>query len=97
VLHLRLIILSVEGDVPVDSEPLLVTDFMNLNIKSVQYFKCAHKGMMCVCVYMGEYSYIYKYMCLYYVLKKWRKYIPNDKKATRHIVRNWGTPDCTPK
>jgi hypothetical protein len=46
---------------------------------------------------MGEYSYIYKYMCLYYVLKKWRKYIPNDKKATRHIVRNWGTPDCTPK
>jgi hypothetical protein len=33
VLHLQLIILSVGGDVPIDSETLLVTDFMNLKIK----------------------------------------------------------------
>jgi hypothetical protein len=38
VLHLRLIILSVIDDVIVDSEILLVTDFMNLKIKSVQSF-----------------------------------------------------------
>jgi hypothetical protein len=31
-LHLRLIILSVRDDVPVDSETLLVTDFVNLKI-----------------------------------------------------------------
>jgi hypothetical protein len=27
------------GDVPVDSETLLVTDFMNLKIKSTQFFQ----------------------------------------------------------
>jgi hypothetical protein len=28
----------------VDSETLLVTDFMNLKIKSAQSFECAHRG-----------------------------------------------------
>jgi hypothetical protein len=32
-LYLRLIILSVGGDVPVDNETLLVTDFVNIKIK----------------------------------------------------------------
>jgi hypothetical protein len=34
VLYLRLIILSVKDDVHVDSETLLVTDFINLKIKT---------------------------------------------------------------
>jgi hypothetical protein len=51
VLHLRLIILLVGGDVPVDSETLLVTDFMNLKIKPAQSFRCAHMGKVCVCVF----------------------------------------------
>jgi hypothetical protein len=68
VLHLWLIILSVEGDVSVESEALLVTDFMNLKIKSVQSFKNAHKSKMCV--YVSECSYIYKYLYLYHILKK---------------------------
>jgi hypothetical protein len=37
------------GDVPVDSEALLVTDFVNLKIKLGQSFGCAHKGKVCVC------------------------------------------------
>jgi hypothetical protein len=37
------------GDVPVDSEALLVTDFVNLKIKLGQSFGCAHKGRVCVC------------------------------------------------
>jgi hypothetical protein len=53
VLHLRLIILSVGGDVPVDSEVLLVTDFVNLKIKPTQSFGCAHRGRVCVCVLIG--------------------------------------------
>jgi hypothetical protein len=57
-LHLRLIILSVRGDVLVDSKSLLVTDFVNLKIKSVQSFKS---------IYRSECSYMYKYLCLYYV------------------------------
>jgi hypothetical protein len=36
VLYLRLIIFLVGGDVPVDNETLLVTDFVNLKIKPVQ-------------------------------------------------------------
>jgi hypothetical protein len=38
----------VGGDIPVDSEMLLVTDFMNFKIKSAQSFKCAHRVMMYV-------------------------------------------------
>jgi hypothetical protein len=52
VLYLRLIILSVGGDVPVDSEALLVTDFMNLKIKPAQSFRCAHRGRVCVRVFI---------------------------------------------
>jgi hypothetical protein len=52
-LHLRLIILSARDDVPIDSETLLMTDFMNLRIKSVQSFECAHKDRVCVHVFIG--------------------------------------------
>jgi hypothetical protein len=44
VLYFQLIILSVEDDVSVDSEILLVTDFVNLKIKSAQSFKYANRG-----------------------------------------------------
>jgi hypothetical protein len=51
VLYLRLIILVVtRGDVPVDSEVFLMTDFMNLKIKPVQSFECVHRSRVCVCV-----------------------------------------------
>jgi hypothetical protein len=42
VLHLRLIILSVGDDVPVDNETLLGTDFINFKIKPTQCFKGGH-------------------------------------------------------
>jgi hypothetical protein len=37
----------------IDSEALLVTDFMNLKIKSAQSFRCAQRGRVCVRVFMG--------------------------------------------
>jgi hypothetical protein len=43
----------VGGNVPVDSDALLVTDFVNLKIKSAQSFGCALKGRMCVRVFIG--------------------------------------------
>jgi hypothetical protein len=43
----------VGGDVPVDSEVLLVTDFMNLKIKPAQSFGGAHRGRVCVCMFIG--------------------------------------------
>jgi hypothetical protein len=49
-LHLLLIILSVGSDVSVDSESLLVIDFINLKIKLTRSFGGAHNGRMCVCL-----------------------------------------------
>jgi hypothetical protein len=43
----------VEVDVPVDSEALLVNDFVNLKIKPAQSFGCAHRGRMCVRMFIG--------------------------------------------
>jgi hypothetical protein len=60
VLYLRLIILSVGGDVPVDNDMFLVTDFANLKIKLTQSFEYAHRGMMCVRVFIG----VSVYMCM---------------------------------
>jgi hypothetical protein len=52
VLYLRLIILSVGGDVSVDSDVFLVTDFVNLKIRPTQSFRGTHRGRMCMCVFI---------------------------------------------
>jgi hypothetical protein len=70
VLYLRLIILSVRGDVSINSDALLVTDFMNLKIKPAQSFGSAHRARVCVCVHRGECSYVYEYLRLYCVSQK---------------------------
>jgi hypothetical protein len=41
-------ILSIEDDVSVDSDTLLVIDFVNLKIKPTQSFGCTHKNSVCV-------------------------------------------------
>jgi hypothetical protein len=43
----------VGGDVLVDSDMLLVTDFVNLKIKPAQSFGCAHRDMIYMCVFIG--------------------------------------------
>jgi hypothetical protein len=52
-LYLRLIILSVGGDVPVDSKTLLMTDFMNLKIKPTQSFEDAYRDRVCMHAFIG--------------------------------------------
>jgi hypothetical protein len=42
----------VGADVPIDSKVLLVTNFMNLKIKPTQSFECAHRGRICVHVFI---------------------------------------------
>jgi hypothetical protein len=59
----------VGGTVPIDNEMLLVTDFVNLKIKSSQSFRCAYKSRMHVCVYRSDCSYMY-YLYLYCVFFK---------------------------
>jgi hypothetical protein len=70
-LHLRLIILSVGGDVLVDSEALLVTDFVNLKIKPTQSFRCAHRNRVCVRVFIGvnAHTCINIYVCTVFLKK----------------------------
>jgi hypothetical protein len=71
VLHLQLIILSVGGDVPIDSEALLMTDFMNLKIKPTQSFRDAHRGRVCVRVftYMSAHTCMSIYIYTMFVKK----------------------------
>jgi hypothetical protein len=63
----------VGGDVPVNSEMLLVIDFVNLNIKSAQFFGGAHKDRMCVRVFIGvsAHTCITIYVCIVFI-KKYR-------------------------
>jgi hypothetical protein len=70
VLHLRLIILSVGGDVPIDSEALLVTDFVNFKIKPTQSFEGAHRGRVCVRVFIGVSARTYMSICVCTVFVK---------------------------
>jgi hypothetical protein len=64
VLYVRLIILSVKDDVSIDSETILVIDFVNLKIKPAQSFGGAHRDRIYVCVYRDECSYAYEYLYL---------------------------------
>jgi hypothetical protein len=61
---------SVGCDVPVDSETLLVTDFMNLKIKLAQSFEGAHRGKMCMRVFIEVNAHTRMSICVYTVFLK---------------------------
>jgi hypothetical protein len=82
VLYLRLIILSVRDDVPIDSEALLVTDFMNLKIKLTQSFRCTRRGRVCVHVFIGVSARMSIRVCLFL-----KKYGPRFKLYDRRKIR----------
>jgi hypothetical protein len=63
-LHLRLTIFSVGGDILIDSETFLMTDFMNLKIKSAQLFGDVHMGRIYIRVFIGMSSRIYINICV---------------------------------
>jgi hypothetical protein len=63
VLYLWLIILSLEDDISVDSETFLMTDFVNLNIKSTQSFGGVHRDRMYVYIFIG--MSVHTYMSIY--------------------------------
>jgi hypothetical protein len=53
VLYLRLIIFLVGDDVFIDSETFLVTDFVNLKIKSAQSFRGTHRNTIYMHIFIG--------------------------------------------
>jgi hypothetical protein len=69
-----LIILSVGGVVPIDSETFLMTNLINLKIKPAQSFKFTHRNRIYVYVFIRVsahiYIHIYKYLCLYCINKR---------------------------
>jgi hypothetical protein len=63
----------VGDDVPVDNETLLVTDFVNLKIKLVQSFRSAHRGRVCVHVFIRVSAHTCMSICVYTVFLKKKK------------------------
>jgi hypothetical protein len=72
-LHLWLIIFLMGGNVSVDSDVLLVTDFVNLKIKLAQSFRVTHRGS--VCVYVVIVVSAHMSICVYIVFFKKEKEI----------------------
>jgi hypothetical protein len=58
-------------DVSIESETLLVTDFVNLKIKPAQSFGGAHRDRMCVTVFIGvsDHTYMSIYVCTVFLKK----------------------------
>jgi hypothetical protein len=52
ILYLWLIILLVRCDILIDNETLLVTDFVNLKIKLIQFFRSVYRGRICTHVFI---------------------------------------------
>jgi hypothetical protein len=65
----------------------LVTEFVNLKIKSAQSFKDAYRGRIYVRVFIGECLYIYIYIYKYYTIFK--KTRGNTEYLEKKIRRRW--------
>jgi hypothetical protein len=72
VLYLRLIILSVRDDIFIDSETLLMTNFINLKIKPAQSFKYAYRDKMCVYVFIEMSVHIFMSIYIYNIFQRKR-------------------------
>jgi hypothetical protein len=60
----------VGDDITVDIKTPLLTDFVNLKIKSTQSFRCVHRGRMCVRVFIGVSDRMCMSICVYTVFLK---------------------------
>jgi hypothetical protein len=59
----------VGGDISVDSETRLVTDFVNLKIKLAQSFEYADRGKMCVFIELSTHTYMSIYIYTVFLKK----------------------------
>jgi hypothetical protein len=62
----------VEDDISINSETLLMTDFINLKIKLVQSFRGNHKDVMRVYIFIlvNAHIYINIYICTVFLKKE---------------------------
>jgi hypothetical protein len=75
----------VEDDVPVDNEALLVTDFMNLKIKSTQSIEDAYRGRMCVRVFIevSVHTRMSIYICTEFLKNIFINHLATKEKETK--------------
>jgi hypothetical protein len=67
----------VVDDVSIDSETLLVTDFINLKIKPTKSFEYAHRGRLCMRIHR-ESTYMCMSICIYTIFLKKTKSLIYD-------------------
>jgi hypothetical protein len=60
----------VGGDVLIDNETLLVTDFVNLKTKPTQSFGGAYRGRVCVRLFIGLSPHTFMSICICIVFLK---------------------------
>jgi hypothetical protein len=60
----------VRGDVLIDNETLLMTNFVNLKVKPAQSFRCAYRCRVCVRVFIVMSVHTYISICIYNVFLK---------------------------
>jgi hypothetical protein len=70
VLYLRLIIFLVGDDIFINSETLLVTEFVNFKIKLTQSFEGIRRGRICICIFIGVSAHTYISICVYIMFLK---------------------------
>jgi hypothetical protein len=64
----------VEGDVFINNETFLVTEFVNLKIKSAKYFSGVHKDMMCIRLFIKMSVHMYMSICVCTIFLKMDSY-----------------------
>jgi hypothetical protein len=64
-------VLSMRGDVPVDSDVFLMIDFVNLKIKPTQSFRGAYKSKMRVFIEVNTRTYMSIYICSVFLKNEW--------------------------
>jgi hypothetical protein len=75
----------VGGDVPVNSETLLLTDFVNLKIKLAQSFGDAHRGRVCVHVFIGMSAHTCMSICVCTMFLKKKKNASPERPTSKDI------------
>jgi hypothetical protein len=92
VLYLRLIIFSVGGDVPVNSKTFLVTDFVNLKVKSAQSFECVHRNIYVCTVFLKkeEALYVTLHLAIRLQTRDGITHLPKLAKSLNPQIRNQG-------
>jgi hypothetical protein len=69
---------------PIDSETLLVTDFVNLKIKPAQSFRDAHKDRVCVRVFIWVSAHTCISIYVYTVFFKKKSVVPKKEMGRKN-------------